>query len=248
MPSAPGAAQGNPLSVPSAPYGPQGGAPGVPSAPGAHHMGGQALGRARQALWGTVRARIITTVIALAVIGTSAGVVTIAVKSSSGQNPLTLTNTASFTVMADIHTVDGLNHPREIKETLIVRNGTVCQAQDTGKQRTVSGGFEEFTFGVPYQEKVTTKCQGTYQDGKLSYTQTALYLENDFKKGFITYTCHADVPLVLQQLTGSLTSSTAISGSFQADASSYGCQLGYAAHFPVKNGTWTGTVQQAAGG
>jgi hypothetical protein len=199
----------------------------------------------RQKLLGTLQARVITAVVALAVVGTSGGVAYVkATQGPSGAAPSFVgpANSASFTLAIDIKTVDGLGHNKVFQETLIVKNGAVCQARDDGRQHTLTNGYLQVigTLGTPYQEKLTGRCKGAYQNGKLTYTETVSYLENDFPADII---CNAETPLVFQQLNGTFTSATKISGTFSAASSKYACSLGYNASFPQKGGSWSGNVR-----
>ncbi len=259
VPHTPGWPQGGAPGVPGAAAAPQSGAPGVPGAPAGAQSGalaahgvratntvGKRLGHfVRRTLLGTLQAKIITAIVALGVIGTTGGVVY--VTTTRGQDGAVASyvgpaNSANFMLAVDIKTVDGLGHAREFQETLIVKNGSVCQARDDGKLHTLSNGYIQVIdgLGTPYQEKLTARCQGAYQNGKLTYTETVSYLENDFPADII---CDAHTPLVLQQLSGTFTSATKISGSFSAAPSSYMCSLGYQASFPKKDGSWSGNVR-----
>lgn len=123
-------------------------------------------------------------------------------------------------------------------------NLTVTSTNDAGKQvcnpKYDDGAPHSFTSSAnDYTETYTWSCTGSYKGGKLTYTETSTKDQIKFTNGV---TCTAQVPYVFEHLEGSFTSSTAINGTYSADAITYACTNGNSQQFDATTGTWTGTA------
>ncbi|MBO0778936.1 MAG: hypothetical protein J2P37_08945 [Ktedonobacteraceae bacterium] len=128
--------------------------------------------------------------------------------------------------------------------TLVVAGGKVCQVRDDG--RAVSESFDLPTgqLGDKWTYARKFACSGTYADGKLSYTETVTS-ETLTGQGSLSSTSTADLAskacpykeYVFDQLDGTFSNATTISGNFSWSGSVVGHCDGQA---PVKgSGTWT---------
>lgn len=121
--------------------------------------------------------------------------------------------------------------------------GTVCLSGDNGQPQVFSG--VTLNTGIPYRETATYSCTGTYEAGKLSYTETLSSDTIVFASNGISSTCKLNGPHVSQQLSGSYTSPNTFHGtvSFIAIPTSlYKCQQGdHFFHYGAQ-GTWTGQI------
>jgi hypothetical protein len=122
--------------------------------------------------------------------------------------------------------------------TLNVKNGSVCGDTDTGQPQTGNGTA---TNGVTFVDTVTLTCQGTYQGGKLTYTETATSLKFVYSDGLI---CSSGQPFVYRHMDGTFTGSTAINGTYSRDAIVVNCNLGVGSvtALPSAQGNWTGVA------
>ena len=120
--------------------------------------------------------------------------------------------------------------------TLGVKNSSVCGDKDTGQPQTSNGTA---TNGVTFVATLTLTCTGTYQGGKLTYTETATGLKFVYSEGLV---CSADKSFVYRHLDGTFTSATAVSGSYSTDAIVVNCNLGVGnvTALAPDQGTWTG--------
>jgi hypothetical protein len=134
---------------------------------------------------------------------------------------------ASFKSFTDTLTVTGRADPA---------GGTVCDPRfDDGAPHKVTG---QDSNGNKYTETYIWSCTGTYKGGKLTYTESATKDVVVFTDGF---TCTARTPYVYQQMTGTFTGPTSISGSYSADAITYTCSDGKPQQLDPETGTWSGT-------
>jgi hypothetical protein len=120
-------------------------------------------------------------------------------------------------------------------ETLDVKNGNVCGKDDDGQPHTSTGAA---TNGVTFTTTITSTCSGTYQSGKLTYSETTTRLDVVYSDGLV---CKVGKPFVSRHLDGTFTSATAISGAYSSDATSLDCNLGVGSlPLSAEQGTWTG--------
>lgn len=120
--------------------------------------------------------------------------------------------------------------------TLTVNGGKVCRDQDDGQSHSRTGTAN----GVGYTETTVHTCSGTYQGGKLSYTETATSDKIVFDNGL---TCTAHVPYVSAHLEGTFSNATSISGSYSEDTIVVDCNMGVGSQsFTANTGTWTATA------
>ncbi len=143
------------------------------------------------------------------------------------------TDTANMTIVAAIQTggsSDAVN--------LTVQNGSVCGDKDNSQPQTNHGTA---TNGVTYTGTIAFTCTGTYQGGQLTYTETATKFKVVYSDGLV---CQAPQPFVYRHLEGTFNNTSAVSGSFSADAVSFDCNMGVGT-LPVASaatGTWTGVA------
>lgn len=135
--------------------------------------------------------------------------------------------------------------------------GTVCASNDDGKLHTQTVAPPGNALG--YTETFSATCSGTYQGGRLTYTETitSATIKYDLP-GPTGMTCTLKKPYVATRLEGSFTSPTATSGTYSSDpyalrcTSTSGeiCRFGadrtiYCQPYldtadPTTTGTWTG--------
>ncbi len=150
---------------------------------------------------------------------------------------------ASFTVLV---TIQGQN---SFQEELIItghpdpNGGSVCGPNDNGQPYTVSGDVVDANTGQPigvtYQETLTSTCSGSYKSGKLSYTETVTSDQYSLSNGV---TCQGETPYQIQSLSGSFSSPTSISGSWNYFTHTIDCDQGYNLIAAASQGaSWTGT-------
>jgi len=123
---------------------------------------------------------------------------------------------------------------------LYPHSGIACQAHDTGQKEvdTLTGSD-----GVPYQNTTIWTCQGTYQSGALSYTETITLNRADYANG---HSCVSQTPFVSTQLDGRFINATTISGTYRNDGFTNICNPGNVADsYDGATGTWTGTIASA---
>jgi len=114
--------------------------------------------------------------------------------------------------------------------------GKVCNPEiDTGKLQTNRGTAG----GLRYTETYIDTCSGTYKGGKLTYTQTFTNYKLVYSNGL---TCRATAPIVNQELDGSFTSATAISGTLSSSKATFNCSNGRSVTLQGVDGTWTGSL------
>lgn len=153
-------------------------------------------------------------------------------------------NSFSFTLNLNLKQTNGTGAP--YTEILIVtgqrgsNSATVCDQQnDTGQPVTSSGAPQG---GLPYTRTDTYACQGTYQTGKLSYTETLSSSKVDYGQGL---SCQIAGPATIMQIQGSFSSATTLSGTYTAPGYAMPCTSGLtvpALTFSSTIGTWTGTI------
>ncbi len=242
VPGAPAGPQSGVPNVPNAPAGPQSGAPHVPSTPGGTpgaqpirrgareaRKAGKATRRGLRAkLLGTTAAKVITAIVAVAVVAAT-GVTVFAVtrpgtpqshpaseephptaQSSPGPNGAP-PNNSSFTITT-APPLSSFYGPQQPMVLIVTRQAapkgsTVCGPLDDGKPHTFSPAS-----GVT--DMVATMCSGSYQDGKVSYTQTLLSFQfiDDLSNGNVDNCTVSYSPNYTVHLEGSFTDATHISG------------------------------------
>jgi hypothetical protein len=114
--------------------------------------------------------------------------------------------------------------------------GKVCRAEDDGQPQTSSGTSS----GSSYTETATATCSGTYDAGKLTYTETITSDKAVFDDGEV---CIAPKPYVAVQLSGTFTSATAINGTYTEPAVPITCSLDGQSETvtnPASSGNWSG--------
>ena len=148
--------------------------------------------------------------------------------------PLTLTGGGSPEVL----TVQGQPDPK---------GGSVCNLpQDDGKQHTTSLtlndgsvfiSFAPVGSNLVFVQKETTAytCSGTYQNGKISFTETNTVDQQVYSNGV---TCSLAAPRISYQLNGAFNSATTATGTYSIPASSLKCSDGTTEESPSETGTW----------
>ncbi len=135
----------------------------------------------------------------------------------------------------DAVTGDSLN---TFNMTLAVQSSSpqVCDLQyDDGQPHSFSG-----TDNIGnYQETFVWKCTGSYQNGKLVYTETTTSDKLTYTSGI---SCTGQTPYVYVQLNGSFSSATRISGTYSSDTIQYTCNKGGNLHTDAQTGTWSGST------
>lgn len=93
-------------------------------------------------------------------------------------------------------------------------------------------------------QKQTTEytCSGTYQGGKISYTETNPIYQETYINGV---TCSLTAPRIVYQLQGAFVSPGIASGTYTVPASSVPCSNGSAEQTGAETGTWTGILISA---
>jgi len=128
-----------------------------------------------------------------------------------------------------------------VSQTLIVTGqpdpagGTVCQARDNGQPQPINGTFTNN--GNSYTETLIYSCKGTYKSGKLSYTETVTsdkYALSD------KATCTVQTPYTYEQLQGTFSAPTVISGTFSEAGSKADCTDNTTVTSNSLTGTWNG--------
>ncbi|HEY0752671.1 MAG TPA: hypothetical protein VGD98_01730 [Ktedonobacteraceae bacterium] len=142
------------------------------------------------------------------------------------------TDSATMSISANI-TVNSSSGTTQ----LTVKNGSVCATADDGQPHSTSGTD---TSGVTYTESITKTCSGTYQAGKLTYTETASGLRIVYSDGLI---CGVARSFINRHLDGTFTSATALNGAYSTDAITLSCNMGVG-NLPIaaETGTWTGVA------
>jgi hypothetical protein len=149
----------------------------------------------------------------------------------------------SFTIHLTVHSHDkDTGQKNTYAYTLAVTGqrdpagGKVCNPRyDTGKPQTQKGT----SGGLRYTETFTITCSGTYKTGHLTYTQTFTSDKIVFSNGV---TCKATAPYVNQELDGSFTSATSISGTLSSGAPTFNCSNGRSVALQGVDGTWAGSL------
>jgi len=155
-------------------------------------------------------------------------------------------HTADFTVKAMLENRAGQNE----ELTLQVTQGKVCQSRDNGQpqrqQMSLAAGIS-VTFTRVYA------CSGSYQDGKLSYSETVLseVVEGSGGTGLLNtvkWRCEANGEYVYAQLDGTFSSQRAVAGNYTWNsAPAYTCDAAVAMPSVLPSGRsgtgkWTGEV------
>jgi hypothetical protein len=106
--------------------------------------------------------------------------------------------------------------------------GTVCQDRDHGGTSSQDGPIFDANTGQPtgvtYHETITFSCTGSYKSGKLTYVETAVSDTFALSNGV---TCQGNVPRIIQSLSGTFSSATAITGTWSADELTLSCTQNY---------------------
>lgn len=114
--------------------------------------------------------------------------------------------------------------------------GKVCNpGYDTGKLHTNRGT----SGGLRFTETFVVTCSGTYKGGKLMYTQTYSNYKLAFSNGV---TCRATASYVNQELDGSFTDATSISGTLSSGTPTLACSNGRSVTAGGVDGTWVGSL------
>lgn len=151
----------------------------------------------------------------------------------------------SFSLVANVQSEDAVTGKQQtpFSETLMITGrpdpagGTVCRSVDNGQPQVLTGNSSN---NVTYRETLIWMCNGTYKDGKLTYTETATSDKIDFSNGV---SCVARTPYVAEQLEGTFTGNNTASGSYSTDGITADCNQGLGAQqFDADKGTWTGTI------
>jgi hypothetical protein len=113
--------------------------------------------------------------------------------------------------------------------------GTVCQSRDNGQPQPINGAFSNN--GNSYTETLIYSCSGTYKSGKLSYTETVTsdkYTLSDHA------TCIVQTPYTYEQMQGTFSASTAISGTFSGAGTKANCTDNTTITSDPVTGMWNG--------
>ncbi|HEX6777156.1 MAG TPA: hypothetical protein VF099_03090, partial [Ktedonobacterales bacterium] len=135
---------------------------------------------------------------------------------------------ASFTLHVQVQRADAVNGDQlnSFNDDLQITGqpdpagGKVCTQDDDGQPKTSTGSDSN---GNKYTETYVLQCSGSYKNGKLSYKETVTSDRIVFSDGF---SCTANTPYTLQQLDGTFSSSTAASGTYSEDSTTYNCSSG----------------------
>ncbi len=137
------------------------------------------------------------------------------------------------------------------QEVLAVKQGAVCGSFDDGKKHQVGRGTQ--SDGSTYVETMIAQCDpqhSTYHQGTLSYVEVAVYFEVDFftasgQPSDVCATPSGASPFAVQELQGTLSSSSAVTGPFQSPQSpNLDCAAGGSVYLKAQNGTWQGVVSR----
>ena len=125
--------------------------------------------------------------------------------------------------------------------------GSVCNLpQDDGQQHTISLslndgsvilGFSPVGGNLVFVQKETTAytCSGTYQNGKISFTEMNTVDQEVYSNGV---TCSLAAPRISYQLEGAFNSATTATGTYSIPESSLKCSDGTTEESPSETGTW----------
>ena len=154
-------------------------------------------------------------------------------------------DSASFTIAANIQSQNATTGAAAspLTANLVVTGkpdpagGAVCETTDNGQTHTSTGTGNGLTFTAT----IAATCSGTYKTGKVDYTETVTTLDFLYSNGV---DCKIQAPLTYQQLSGTFTSATAVSGTYTANSIPLVCSLNGTSTpitAPAQKGTWTGT-------
>jgi hypothetical protein len=116
--------------------------------------------------------------------------------------------------------------------------GTVCGVDDDGQPHTFNN--EPLTgTSLTITETITFSCTGSYKNGHLTYTETATSDKMVLSDGSV---CVSPGPYVYEQLDGTFSDSSTISGTSHRDYFQANCSSGQYVDIyrNPANGTWTG--------
>ncbi len=126
-------------------------------------------------------------------------------------------------------------------QTLIVSGqpdpagGTVCrQGLNSGQSLTYDGTLNN---GLKYHEIYVETCSGTYKKGMISYTEKVTSDQYTLADGRV---CTVKTPYTSEQLIGTFTAPTAISGTLSSDIVTAPCNDGTNVTTDALSGNWTG--------
>jgi len=151
---------------------------------------------------------------------------------------------ASFTIKAEVQAHDAMTGAagKPFTATLAVKGqpdpsgGTVCEANDDGQLHSSTGTAND---GSTYVLKTVETCSGTYKGGKITYVQILTTFAANYSNG---RTCTWKTPLNFQELSGTFSSATTVSGTYTLNPAPYTCTDGTSETSSGAKGTWTGTV------
>ncbi|HLW03900.1 MAG TPA: hypothetical protein VKT82_34955 [Ktedonobacterales bacterium] len=151
-------------------------------------------------------------------------------------------DTPSFTIHATVHSHSkdsgqNISYPYSLVVTgqPDPAGGKVCSSQDTGKLQT----NKSTSNGLRVTETYVPTCSGTYKSGKITYTETFSNYKLAFSNGV---TCTVAAPFINQELDGSFTSATSISGTLSSDTPTITCSNGNSVTSKGVDGTWAGSI------
>lgn len=184
-----------------------------------------------------VAATLAMTIIGSTIVGGSLAVVSLANR-ASGVPP----DDASFGLNVTIQApgvADGTQLVLDI--TGYPDGGTVCSPGDDGQPLPFSGTSSDT--GTPYTGTLTTTCNGTYQAGQISYTETLSTANVTLQSNGNSANCTEDNHAAVLQLTGSYAGNHTFSGTVNHPYDPFACdQSGARFALEAFQGTWTGTV------
>lgn len=159
---------------------------------------------------------------------------------------------SSFKISANFSgTVLETGNPDTSSETITVTgspnatSGSVCGEHEDGVPFVTSDTFSGGNLaGVEYKETFVETCSGTYSGGKLeeSITVSNQYLTyiNSSSNNVI---CSPAVPYVYEQIQGTFSSATAISGTYNSASAKLTCNSDFETITQyAEAGSWNGTV------
>jgi hypothetical protein len=157
---------------------------------------------------------------------------------------------ASFTVNITIENGEFWYFPDTLKVVgqSDPAGGTVCQDRDHGGASSQDGPIFDLNTGQPtgvtFHETITFSCTGTYKSGKLTYVETAVSDTFALSNGV---TCQGNIPRIIQSLSGTFSSATEISGTWNADELTLSCDQNYQLRGEgAQQANWTATATLSA--
>ncbi len=153
------------------------------------------------------------------------------------------TDSASGSILVTVQAPGGWPTPFELVVSGSPSGGTICRTQDDG-QGFVPDGHPHVlsgttSNGVSYTITLMGTCSGTYQGGKLTYTETMTSLKAAYSNGL---KCIAQVPFTANHVDGVFTNATALSGTYSSDPITFDCNRNVTYKIDAITGTWTGVA------